>query len=1071
MLMETASRLSRSFSSGLVVACSNVTGAIFLCVLLVGISPLSMRQTRAQEKPAPQPKDAPKKLEKFKNSIGMEFVRIPAGKFLMGSPEDEVGHQPGEFQREKTIKTPFYLGIYEVTQEQYKEVMGENPSVDKGQNLPVGAVSWENAMEFCRRLSDLDDETYRLPTETEWEYACRAGTTTPFHYGNKVTYKDANFDPAFPYPNSDDKVSKDDFGAPTVVLQPIGAYQPNAFGLYDMHGNVSEWCLDQLAHRSDLHIIRGGNGNNPGQYGRSAYRFAHNIGWQWSGLRVVKTIEPEFGDIDVPITHGLNQIDRYNTEEMIGKIKEALAKPAASLLPQVVIFPAVDADRRVRMDGVGLSRVANYAAAYTPKRRMAICLPNVRDRLTRAGVYKRHSVIDDESIKISLAAVDAKYYILPQIVEENDKLNLTFAVQNIDDPSKSPDTMQVLETDQLTSIPGIIARGVFEHFGADLSEAEIEHISKPQIRDAKQFAILSDLTWTMLFGTDNRELLHVILRNPRCLPAWELFVFNSNPVEAAIERFEKVSNRVACDRLLICSGVRKTASDDEILAILELAPQFRNDTYFFAALAYMAKNMAEPELVRHILEQWSDAVPGYAGCFNRGTFLNDWAWQARGGGWASEVTEQGWELFHERLSQARQELEQAIEINPLGWEAHANMIKVSMAMSLPQEITDEHFQAAIKLRPRFTQAYFNMFRALQPRWGGNQEELLDFADLCVQTGYWEEGIPDIGLRAVNDLINSPVSGAVWRTAFRQPELWGIIKSYNEGIQALNETQDFDFTLKKKFAQNLFAKYGAYGSHFDDVAETFQQLEKEGPNPAVFWDGFTYAYLRDLVFSKTQSGQTQYVSAMRTALDAGEFDEAERWLKKVKPENDETKELVKRCRLAITTGRQLLKKGSIELSAETMSQLFYGVDSRWSVVGDALVCRLPTSDTSTILLPFGIQNAIVTGTISWAAQPQSVLVHSHTRAQRDNVSLQYIPDKGVGLLRADVSRSNTTFQGDKVSFSMTLGTEEDYFAPTTDVEWTAPVIEHTPSGFGFRVNAAKGNPATVKITAIRIELID
>ncbi|TWU08970.1 Formylglycine-generating sulfatase enzyme [Symmachiella macrocystis] len=1075
MSWETASRLSRKFSSRLVVACSNVTGAIVLCVLLVGYGPLSMRQARAQEKPAPQEKDAPQKLEKIKNSIGMELVRIPAGKFLMGSPEDEEGHEEGEFQREKTIKTPFYLGVYEVTQEQYEEVMNKNPWEDKGPNLPAGSISWWDAMRFCRKLSEMESETYRLPTEMEWEYACRAGTKTTFNFGDKAVYKDANFHPAYPYPYLEESVSKEDFGLPGVVLQPVGAYKPNAFGLYDMHGNVSEWCLDRLDHRSDLFILRGGNGRIAAMYCRSAFRYAHNGGWKWTGFRVVRTVEPELGEIEIPITHAIDQADRYETDEMLVKIKEAFSKPATSLLPPVVIFPAVDAERHVRIDGVGLSLVTNYAVAYTPQRRMAISLPEVRSRLLNAGLFKPGTEIDDESIKICLAAIGAKHYVLPQVVEENDKLKLTFAVRTLDDSDVEAATPLIFEKDQLNQIPGTIARGVLEQIGAELSEAEIAHISKPKVLRSKDFQQLSHIAWTMTFGKDNRDLLLVVLRNPLCLPAWELYVFNSNPAEKAFDRFKKVKIRLLCDRLQICTGVRKTASDDEILALLEMAPQFQGDSYYYAALAILAKNMSEPELVRQILEEWRNEDPGYSGCLQRGLLFYAWANSDRETG---DIVPP-----EERLELAQQELEQGIEINPQDWEARTQMIKVAMDLDMPFEIVDEHFQAAIKARPRSRQAYSTMFDVLQSRWNNNLEEnnhedLLIFAGQCVRTGYFEEGIPDLSMDFIRDTIEIPGDRAIVRTSSRDPELWAIVSDYNQGIQAIKNSPGVDYSAKKRYARNLYAKYGAYGSHFDKVADTFRQLEKEGPDPLVFWDGFTYAFLRDLVFSQEESGQAQNIAAMRAALDVGNFDAAARWLDKVKADNDGDKKLIKRNRLAIKLGRQLREEGFLDLSAETMFQLFDGIDDAWKVDDDALVCHLPAQKSSLILLPFGIENAEVTGTIRWMDLPKKVHVHSHTRALRDNVALQYnlqnIQYKWVGLHRGNNRkrfRNGDNFQGDEVNFRMTLGTEEDTFSPATEIEWSALVIENVPSGFGFQVDAADGNASTVRFTDVRIELID
>ncbi len=159
--------------------------------------------------------------------VKLEMVLIPAGKFIMGAPKNEESWTDGETQHFVTITKPYYMGKYEVTQEQYEAVMGKNPSEEKGAKLPVTDVSWVDCQECIKKLNTYTAGGFRLPTEAEWEYACRAGTKTPYSFGSKITPKDANY-------------------AGSKIEKPVevGSYKSNAFGLYDMHGNVDEWCED-----------------------------------------------------------------------------------------------------------------------------------------------------------------------------------------------------------------------------------------------------------------------------------------------------------------------------------------------------------------------------------------------------------------------------------------------------------------------------------------------------------------------------------------------------------------------------------------------------------------------------------------------------------------------------------------------------------------------------------------------------------------------------------------------------------------------------------------------------------
>jgi formylglycine-generating enzyme required for sulfatase activity len=225
------------------------------------------------------------------NSIGMKLVRIPKGTFMMGSPESDLNRQNNETQHEVTISKDFYLGVHDVTQAQYEKVIGKNPSHFQGAvvsnenaDIPVENVSWDDAVEFCKKLSDLPEEKkagrlYRLPTEAEWEYACRAGSKTAYSFDDEEGLL-----PEYGWfkRNSSNRT------------HTVGLLESNAWGLYDMHGNVWEWCSDRYGEypkgavsdptgpkEGSFRVLRGGSWNDGAARCRSASR-----GWIDPSIRI-----------------------------------------------------------------------------------------------------------------------------------------------------------------------------------------------------------------------------------------------------------------------------------------------------------------------------------------------------------------------------------------------------------------------------------------------------------------------------------------------------------------------------------------------------------------------------------------------------------------------------------------------------------------------------------------------------------------------------------------------------------------------------------------------------------------
>ncbi|MFB2920518.1 formylglycine-generating enzyme family protein [Aerosakkonema funiforme] len=227
--------------------------------------------------------------EDLGNGAFLEMMLIPGGTFRMGSPETEKKRKYNESPQHKVKVPSLFMGKYLVTQAQWKAVavlpqvnisLNSDPSCFKGANLPVERVTWYEAVEFCARLSQKTGRNYRLPSEAEWEYACRAGTTTPFYFGQTITTELANY-------NGERTYASELQGTYRNKTTPVGSFPPNAFGLYDMHGNLWEWCADSWYDNyrgapsdgsvwesdfSELRVLRGGSWIHYPADSRSAFR-------------------------------------------------------------------------------------------------------------------------------------------------------------------------------------------------------------------------------------------------------------------------------------------------------------------------------------------------------------------------------------------------------------------------------------------------------------------------------------------------------------------------------------------------------------------------------------------------------------------------------------------------------------------------------------------------------------------------------------------------------------------------------------------------------------------------------
>ena len=303
-----------------------------ILALSIAISLAACSQSENPDTESEQP-SASNSLEVTDMQVPENCVLIKGGSFQMGSPESEAWRSADETQHTVTV-SDFYMSKYELTQKEYEEITGNNPSSFSGENLPVENISWLDAVAYCNARSEKDGLTpvytidgqniswdrsangYRLPTEAEWEYACRAGTTTPFYIENSPSDEDANYYGHYPYEIEDNYFSQGNLevkpGEYRQTTVPVDSFSENPYGLYNMHGNVSEWVWDYYGEyptdeqtdpagpaAGTLRVYRGGGWNDFAKNMRSAYRatLEQNKGSFNIGIRLVLNVAPGSGSV------------------------------------------------------------------------------------------------------------------------------------------------------------------------------------------------------------------------------------------------------------------------------------------------------------------------------------------------------------------------------------------------------------------------------------------------------------------------------------------------------------------------------------------------------------------------------------------------------------------------------------------------------------------------------------------------------------------------------------------------------------------------------------------------------
>jgi len=391
-------------------------------------------------------------------------------------------------------------------------------------------------------------------------------------------------------------------------------------------------------------------------------------------------------------------------------------------------------------------------------------------------------------------------------------------------------------------------------------------------------------------------------------------------------------------------------------------------------------------------------------------------------------------------------------------------------LGLPFEFVEKHFQAAIRAQPHLLSAYAEKWEYLRPRWHGNMEELLDFGKECLESDAWDDGIPVICATSIME-VSSEAPDESLHLALKAGPFWDLVRAYYEAA----EKRPQPALLAQ--ARSIFARLGVLGDHFDEVVPAYQKLEETGVlDTAIFPDQGEYDYFCDLVHARTgklpnrSAGRKRdkALSQASVALAAGDLDEAEKDLAQYVRGDAANDRLAERYRGAVALGRKLKTDGKVALSPQQVKDLCVAdQEPLWTVDGDKLVGKHRGSP-GFLVLPLGLQNAIISGTLAYEGDIYLMQMEIHARSLQHKVRMGFVPEKGQVTLSMDKrALVEAPYQSGPQQFRLDLGGDKDRLEPSSGIHWPLQA-DDLPGCFAVSIWPRVGE-ATLTLSDLRIEL--
>ena len=756
--------------------------------------------------------------------------------------------------------------------------------------------------------------------------------------------------------------------------------------------------------------------------------------------------------------------------------------------PGVLVLPITDHQGRVRADGVGLCYQAMLAVerSTTPTQ----LLMDAETGLTAiqdGGCDRIGATINDRLRTACTRSAGAELAVAAALTDRVSTWQLTVSLYTLDGTHTSK--RHPIPIGQINTIPGIIATDICDYLKITLSADQRLRMLKPQTTTDEASAMLGDLLrQTPEYLDDWIQYERFLRLNPDCVGAWQHLMVVSNDLRWHLEWLRRFNHTLDDPQLGLAVALHRSrvlGPEVSYRDLERLAIELPGNAAIPPAILWCCMNTGDLPAFDKALAAWRRARPGYLDCLNRGRLLIECA-EKYPNDRRFTSTEVG-TIVRRWQEEARLELQKAVELNPDGWQAHALLMSLATALGRPRDELERHFAAAVAVVPGHRPAYRCKLQFLSPHHHGTIEELASFAEDCVRTRRWDEGIPQLFLEAVRYATTDLRSSATSFTAYHNERLWQAAKVYRAEAEESGTADD------QQLALNYFVYLAAVSGRVSEVANEIKLLNADYAQHtylrSVFETPITFQLFKDMLAAEDNASNQTSEPALRLAVSAGNLDQAEILLAASPP--PDRPRAIHPLGSATELARRLIKKRDVTLTPQDILTTFFvqgpsntdlwpALDRHMGLLEvekQAIVWRsrsMRTNSTLNLVFPVGIRHGVLSGEMEVTGSLSRVGILLHTRALRDIITVMYLPErKLVSVSRSRHEIATSPWDSQVISFRFEFGAKEDILEPLPGFRITTPVLDDIPSGFAFEVqdDGQGQRTAALRLRALRIQTID